>query len=147
MKTKRNRGGQPGNHNARKHGFYSSTLTPEQIGVLLNAVNLGAREPELVALRLKLADALRYSPGNRRILMEASRFLVRWYYASCCLTKKEKTKFKVFIRTAFTELAINPEIFTKRIVAEMKQFSEKTQNESRLEMDCFSNYSFKKEKC
>ena len=26
----RKRGGQPGNQNARKHGFYARTLTPEQ---------------------------------------------------------------------------------------------------------------------
>jgi hypothetical protein len=29
-KTKRNRGGQKGNQNARAHGFYSSSLTPDQ---------------------------------------------------------------------------------------------------------------------
>jgi uncharacterized protein YjcR len=28
MRVKKKRGGQQGNQNARKHGFYSSTLTP-----------------------------------------------------------------------------------------------------------------------
>lgn len=131
---KRPRGGQLGNQNALKHGFYSSALTPEQIGVLINAANLGAKQPEVIALRLKLADALAQTPNNRRIIMEASRFIARRYCASYCLTGKEKIEFKKFIRDIFEELADNPANFTKRIEAEMKNLSEKTKNESRLEL-------------
>ena len=38
--TKRKRGGQKGNRNARKHGFYSGTLSPAETRDLWNITNL-----------------------------------------------------------------------------------------------------------
>ena len=38
--TKRNRGGQKGNRNARKHGFYSGTLNLAEKSQLWNIINL-----------------------------------------------------------------------------------------------------------
>lgn len=39
MEQKRKRGGQPGNINALKHGFYSRALTPEEVEDLVEAGN------------------------------------------------------------------------------------------------------------
>ena len=99
MEIKRKRGGQPGNQNARKHGFYSSNLTADQLCEFWNTLNLGGAEPELVALRLKLRVALSSAPGNRRILMEASKLLAKWYHSKYQLNTKDNARFKKYVRS------------------------------------------------
>jgi hypothetical protein len=79
---KRKRGGQQGNRNARKHGFYSSTLSPAQISQLWNITDLEGVDPEIALIRVKLQSSLQYDPGNRRVIREASRLLVKWYSAN-----------------------------------------------------------------
>ncbi len=57
-KPKPKRGAQPGNQNARKHGFYSKHFTPEQIEQLENADDLKDLGPEINLLRVKLNTLL-----------------------------------------------------------------------------------------
>jgi hypothetical protein len=52
----RQRGGQPGNQNARKHGFYSSALSPEQQESLEDAAALKDLQSEIALMRVKLSD-------------------------------------------------------------------------------------------
>ena len=47
-------GGQPGNQNARKHGFYSKRLPPEQQQELEKALNIKNPYQEIALLRVKL---------------------------------------------------------------------------------------------
>ena len=79
---KRKRGGQKGNRNARKHGFYSGTLSPAETSQLWNITNLEGVDPEIALIRVKLQSSLQYDPGNRRVIREASRLLVKWYSAN-----------------------------------------------------------------
>jgi len=76
---KRKRGGQKGNRNARKHGFYSGTLSPAQTSQLWNITNLEGVDPEIALIRVKLQSSLQHDPGNRRVIREASGLLVKWY--------------------------------------------------------------------
>ncbi len=52
----RRRGGQPGNRNARKHGFYASALSPEQQESLEDAAALKDLQSEIALMRVKLSD-------------------------------------------------------------------------------------------
>ena len=97
MTLKRKRGAPIGNQNARKHGLYSSSLSLPQIFEFWNILNLGGVEPELVALRIKLSSALRHAPGNRRILMEASKLLAKWYRSKYRLDRKSNKILKQFV--------------------------------------------------
>ena len=99
MVTKRQRGAPIGNQNARKHGLYSSNLTANQLCEFWNILNLGGVEPELVALRIKLGSALRHAPGSRRVFMEASKLLAKWYRSKYRLDRKSNTELKKFVRT------------------------------------------------
>jgi hypothetical protein len=99
MELKRQRGAQPGNQNARKHGLYSSNLTVNQLCQFWNVLNLGGVEPELVAIRIKLNSALRSAPGNRRVLMEASKLLAKWYRSKHRLNIKDNVYFKKYVRS------------------------------------------------
>jgi uncharacterized protein YjcR len=100
METRLNhkRGAPVGNQNARKHGLYSSTLTPPQICEFWNILNSGGVEPELVALRIKFASALRCAPGNRRVLMEASKLLTKWYRSKFNLDEQSSIALKKSVR-------------------------------------------------
>jgi len=80
--TKRKRGGQKGNRNARKHGFYSGTLSPAETRDLWNITNLEGVDPEVALIRVKLQSSLQHDPGNRRVIREASRLIVKWYSAN-----------------------------------------------------------------
>ena len=77
-KTKRNRGGQKGNQNARKHGCYSSALTPDEICRFWNIVNQESVDPEMAVLRIKLPSLIQYAPVDCRTLKEVTRLIVKW---------------------------------------------------------------------
>lgn len=112
MKTKRHRacheprrrGGQPGNQNARRHGLYSSVLSPAQTCQLANLLNRGNQDPALVTLRLKLLSALKTAPSNRRVFMEASKILSKWYQSKFSVNKKNRVAFKACIRAILKEI-------------------------------------------
>jgi hypothetical protein len=76
-RIKRHRGGQPGNQNAHKHGFFSSAMTPQEISEFWQNIKSGGGDRQLAVFRIKLVSALRASPGNPRIVKEASRLLTK----------------------------------------------------------------------
>jgi uncharacterized protein YjcR len=53
-KKKRNRGGQKGNQNDRIHGFYASSLTPDETCRFLNIFNQERLNPDVAVLRIKV---------------------------------------------------------------------------------------------
>lgn len=95
--TRRKRGGQKGNRNACKHGFYSGTLSPAERSELWNITNLEGVDRELAFIRVKLQSSLERDPGNRRVLREASRLLVKWYSEDCGLDSIERNHLKAVV--------------------------------------------------
>jgi len=95
--TKRKRGGQKGNRNARKHGFYSATLSPAETSQLWNITNLEGVDPEIAFIRVKLQSSLQYDPGNRRVIREASGLLVKWYSANYRLDPTDRSYLKTVV--------------------------------------------------
>jgi hypothetical protein len=94
---KRKRGGQKGNRNARKHGFYSGTLSPAETSQLWNITNLEGLDPEIAFIRVKLQSSLQYDPGNHRVIREASRLLVKWYSANYRLDSTDRSYLKAVV--------------------------------------------------
>jgi len=101
---KRKRGGQKGNRNACKHGFYSGTLSPAETSQLWNITNLEGVAPEVALIRVKLQSSLQHDPGNRRVIREASRLLVKWYSANCGLDPTSRNYLKIVVDN-FLEIA------------------------------------------
>jgi hypothetical protein len=62
-RKKRGVGAPPGNQNARKHGFYSKILTPEQKQVLDIAARLDI-DSEVALLRMQIRSILQTNPQN-----------------------------------------------------------------------------------
>jgi len=117
MRIKRQRGGQPGNQNARKHGLYSARLSLEQVCEIANILNAGGCNPELIALRIKLVSALQSASENRRVFMEASKILYKWYLSGNDLGKQARACFRGFIRGMLKALQEDRSVLTERIVA------------------------------
>jgi hypothetical protein len=91
------RGGQKGNRNARKHGFYSGTLSPAETSQLWNITNLEGVDPEIAFIRVKLQSSLQHDPGNLRVIREASRLLVKWYSANYRLDPADRSYLKTVV--------------------------------------------------
>jgi hypothetical protein len=94
---RKKRGGQKGNRNACKHGFYSGTLSPAETSQLWNITNLEGVDPEIAFIRVKLQSSLQYDPGNRRVIREASRLLVKWYSANYGLDPTDRSYLKTVV--------------------------------------------------
>ena len=74
---KRKSGGQPGNQNARKHGFYSKHFTPDQAKQLEDADDLRDLDPEIALLRVKLNTLLDDPEVSTELLVRAVNSLAR----------------------------------------------------------------------
>ena len=74
---KRKSGGQPGNQNARKHGFYSKHFTPDQAKQLEAADDLRDLGPEIALLRVKLNALLDDPDVSTELLLRAVNSLAR----------------------------------------------------------------------
>ena len=141
-KLKRKRGGQPGNQNARRHGLYSSRLSADQICQLANALNAGGQDQVLIALRIKLVSALKTAPDNRRVLMEASKILSKWYLSHYDFGKKDRALFRAFILAAFKKMLQNQSVSTERIASEsdgtIENLTERIEPENRKRIPCLA---------
>jgi hypothetical protein len=124
---KRKRGGQKGNQNARKHGFYSLYLSRPESLALQQALDLGDVDRNTAVLRIKLSSALCIAPGNRRVLGDASRLLVKRYRSGYDMDKKDKLEFKRFIRIVIKEAGKQ---FSQTNEAESGKNEGKSQNET-----------------
>lgn len=82
-KSKKGEGGQPGNQNARTHGFYSHYLSDFSKDDIQRVAEMEGLEAEIAFVRLKLADLIENSPDNSAIQFEAVRalaYLVKTQY-------------------------------------------------------------------
>ena len=69
MKSRKGRRGAPlGNQNARKHGFYSRVLSPEQQKLLARVGLMKDLDREIDLARVKVISALSNAPENARVL-------------------------------------------------------------------------------
>jgi hypothetical protein len=74
---KHKKGGQPGNQNARKHGFYSRVLDANQKRNLKYAADVSGLDEEINLLRVKLKSVVEHDPDNVRLISHAAVSLAR----------------------------------------------------------------------
>jgi hypothetical protein len=77
LPEKKRPGGQPGNQNARTHGFYSRALTSAQQDSLQAAGDLRGVDNEIAMLRVKIFSILEEAPANTAVLLRAVTALTR----------------------------------------------------------------------
>jgi hypothetical protein len=105
MEEKRKRGGQKGNQNARKHGFYASRLTPVEIREFWDLVNTKHLAPEIAAMCIKVRSTLARCPSNVRVLREAAVLISGWCSSKYDLDKKNSLALKKLVRAVLEEYA------------------------------------------
>jgi hypothetical protein len=88
--AKRKRGAPKGNQNARKHGFYSSVLAPEQKEILPAAGRVGGLRQEIAMLRTQLKSLLAKDPDNLSLMTDAVNSLARMLHIDASLKKTQK---------------------------------------------------------
>ncbi len=98
-KLHRQRGGQPGNQNARKHGYYSKVLTPEQQQVLPDAVTVQNLDNEIPVLRVKIASIMKNDPYNYPLLLRALSLLTRMLNSRQDSNNPASQELKRFVST------------------------------------------------
>ena len=98
---KKKRGGQPGNQNACKHGFYAAGLAPEQVSAYWKNLKNGVNH-EIAVIQARMEYALRHDPGNTRIFREVARSLAKYYIREFSLDDKSAVVVRKSIR-AFIE--------------------------------------------
>lgn len=94
-RPKRKSGGQPGNQNARKHGFYSRVLTPGQLAAFPKATISDALNSELAVLRFSISALLQKDPSNVTLVARGVNAVCRTTAARRTLLKlarKEKSR-------------------------------------------------------
>ena len=91
------RGGQQGNQNARKHGFYSSSLTPDEIDRYWDIYIHESIDPEMAVLRVKLQSLISQSPVSPHVLKEVVRLIVKWSVKKYHLDRAGSTALKAAV--------------------------------------------------
>ena len=100
-RIKNKRGGQKGNQNARKHGFYSTVLNPDQIGSFWNIIGQEHIDPEIALLRIKLQSLISQAPVDCRVLHEVTRLIVKWSAVKYHLNRSDRTCLRTTVLTLF----------------------------------------------
>jgi uncharacterized protein YjcR len=96
-KTKRKRGGQPGNQNSRTHGFYSKYLTTNEIDQFCKIANTERVSLDIALLRIKIQCFVKNAPDNRRVLNEVIRLMARRFTAQYHLSRAERAQMKATV--------------------------------------------------
>jgi hypothetical protein len=104
---KRKRGGQLGNQNARKHGFYSSFLSQREICEFLNLTNREGLDREIALLRLRIKAVLAADPDNRRVLQEIAGLIATCYAVKYDLDRSDSNFLKRFLLNIFLSAAFS----------------------------------------
>jgi hypothetical protein len=102
----RKRGGQKGNQNARKHGFYSKVLNEAaQIDFEL-AAGVEGIDDEIALLRVKIKSLLEHDPENIKLIMQASTALAGLVRTRYNITKEQRKGLKEAIGNVLKDVAL-----------------------------------------
>jgi hypothetical protein len=99
-------GGQPGNQNARKHGFYSQYLTEEEKLALECASDLDGLDQEIAILRVKFRALLTSSGMSVPLMIKITEALARLYNAKNTNRRNDSTKLKEALTAVLDEFGV-----------------------------------------
>ena len=100
------RGGQKGNQNARKHGFYSRVLDEAERLDFQMATNVEGIDDEIALLRVKIKSLLERDPENIKLIMQATNTLARLVRTRYNISKEDKQGLKEAIANVLRDVAL-----------------------------------------
>ncbi|GEM_PF-688678 len=102
---KRTKGGQPGNRNAMKHGFYSKVLSQEDVQALQQARSVSGLDSEIAIVRMKFRQLLERDPDNAELMFRASAILARLVRVDRQLKPRQAVGLQQAVGNVMRELA------------------------------------------
>ncbi len=103
---RRNRGGQPGNRNAVKHGFYARVLDETEKLEMEQAREVQGLDEEIALLRLKLRQIITMHPDRIDLQLEAVTVLTRLMRTRHHITPEQHGALKAAIKTVLRDVAV-----------------------------------------
>ena len=102
----RKRGGQKGNQNARKHGFYSKVL--DEAGRIDFELASGVEgiDDEIALLRVKIKSLLEHDPENIKLIMQAATTLAGLVKTRYNISKEQRKGLKEAIGNVLKDVAL-----------------------------------------
>ena len=85
----RKRGAQPGNRNARTHGFYSKKLDETEKAEHRLALEIEGLDYEIALMRVKLQSLIAHDPGNIPLITQAANSLTRLLTAKHTISQND----------------------------------------------------------
>lgn len=104
--VKKNKGGQAGNQNARKHGFYSSVLDEKQQEEYENAILVEGLDAEIALMRVKIMSLVENDPHNMKLISQALNALERLIKTKYDIDKDDKHSIWTAVETVLKNIAI-----------------------------------------
>ena len=99
-------GGQPGNQNARKHGFYSNVLSESQRDDMLLAIEAEGIDEEIALLRVKIKSLVATAPENVPLLARSIESLSRLLASKMNIDKKDKPRLADAVTNVLKDIAL-----------------------------------------
>ncbi|MDD5605479.1 MAG: hypothetical protein PHX29_06200 [Dehalococcoidales bacterium] len=100
------RGAQPGNQNARKHGFYARYLTLEEQSEMEQAILVEGLDEEIALMRVKIQGILKHDPQNIELLGKGMSTLANLVRIRYNLHKNDKQGLKEAIGNVLRDVAL-----------------------------------------
>ena len=104
-KEKRSKGGQPGNQNARKHGFYSRALDEAEALHLEDAAEVEGLDEEIAVLRIRLRRLLEECPERLDLQLDAANTITRMVRTRYQISQDQRKSLKDAIGKVLEEVA------------------------------------------
>jgi len=118
-KQKRRPGGQPGNTNARKHGFYSYSLTPDEHEQFKFLTEVRQIDPEVAVFHIKYREIIERGELNTQAIDAVTKYLTGYYRTRFKLSKSDAGVIKQLLKRILGTHAImakaNPGSFSWEI--------------------------------
>lgn len=102
----RKRGAPRGNQNARKHGFYSRTLSPEEQEDFELATAVQGIDEEIALLRVKIKSIVTHDPDDIKLITQAINALERLIRTKYSLKKGDKQGLTEAIANVLKDIAL-----------------------------------------
>lgn len=99
------KGGQKGNQNARKHGFYSHALTEAEKLRMEEALEIDGLDQEIALLRVKLAELVEDCPDRIDLYLVAANTIARLVKTRYQISREQRNSLKEAISKVLTEVA------------------------------------------
>ena len=103
---KKKPGGQKGNQNARKHGFYSKVLDEKEQAAYDQAIFVEGIDEEIALLRVKMISLLERDPENIRLITQAANTLIKLILIKYDVTRNDVKSTKEAIGTVLKDVAL-----------------------------------------